>query len=135
MEPAEAELKAKKITDFNFCSIIDPSYQNATHIAIVDWDKPTCYLHAWIKAWHMSFATLPELADAVLLVKKQLVEKVTAFTKKEIFVIMEGGLVHEIVNRPNNIDLLFIDYDTEGVEKEHIVISPLDGKPCVINQW
>jgi hypothetical protein len=68
----------------------------------------------------MGFPTLPELADAVLLVKKQLVEKVTAFTKREIFVIMEGGLVHEIVNLPPNIHVTVIDYDTEGVEQESI---------------
>ena len=37
--------------------------------------------------------------------------------QREIFVIMEGGVVHEIVNLPPNINVTVIDYDTEGVEK------------------
>ena len=28
-----------------------------------------------------------------------------------------------------------IDYDTEGVEKERLAISPVDGELCVINKW
>ena len=35
----------------------------------------------------------------------------------EIFVIMEGGVVHEIVDLPDNINVTLVDYDTEGVEK------------------
>jgi hypothetical protein len=53
----------------------------------------------------------------------------------EIFVIMEGGVVHEIVNLPPNIKVTVIDYDTEGVEKERLEISPVDGELCVINKW
>ena len=53
----------------------------------------------------------------------------------EIFVIMEGGVVHEIVNLPPNINVTVIDYDTEGVEKERLEISPVDGELCVINKW
>jgi len=53
----------------------------------------------------------------------------------EIFVVMEGGVVHEIVNLPPNINVTVIDYDTEGVEKERLEISPLDGELCVINRW
>jgi len=30
---------------------------------------------------------------------------------------MDGGLVHEIVNLPPNINVTVLDYDTEGVEK------------------
>ena len=53
----------------------------------------------------------------------------------EIFVIMEGGVVHEIVNLPPNINVTVIDYDTEGVERERLAISPVDGELCVINKW
>ena len=53
----------------------------------------------------------------------------------EIFVVMEGGVVHEIVNLPPNIKVTVIDYDTEGVEKERLEISPVDGELCVINKW
>jgi hypothetical protein len=53
----------------------------------------------------------------------------------EIFVIMEGGVVHEIVDLPLNIKITVIDYDTEGVEKEHLQISPVDGELCLITKW
>jgi hypothetical protein len=135
MELVEAELKEKKITDFNFCYVADPSYEDATHIAVVDYNKPICYLHEWTKAWHLCFATLRDLAGAVLVVKKNLVEKVVGFTKKEIFIVIEGGVVHEVVNLPPNIHVAVIDYDTEGVEKDRLEISPVDGELCVINKW
>jgi hypothetical protein len=134
-ELAEAELKEKKITDFNFCYVADPSYEDATHIAVLDYNKPICYLHEWSKAWHLGFETLRDLAGAVLVVKKNLVEKVAEFTRKEIFIVIEGGVVHEVVNLPLNIHVAVIDYDTEGVEKDRLEISPVDGELCVINKW
>jgi len=53
----------------------------------------------------------------------------------EIFLIMEGGVVHEIVDLPDNIHVTLIDYDTEGIEKERLEISPVDGELCVITKW
>lgn len=135
LELAEAELKEKKITGFNFCLVTDPSYEDATHIAVLDYDQPVCYLHEWTKAWHLGFETLEDLADAVLLVKKHLVEKVIEFTRKEVFILIEGGVVHEVVNLPPNINVTVIDYDTEGVERERLEISPVDGELCVVNKW
>ena len=76
---------------------------------------------------------LKRLAKLVAAVRKRLVEKVTP--EQEIFVIMEGGLIHEIVNLPPNLIVTVIDYDTEGVEKERLEISPVDGELCVINKW
>jgi hypothetical protein len=113
--------------------VVDPSYEDTTHVVILDYDKPICYLHEWTKAWHLSFATLAELVDAVLVVKKSLVEKVTKST--EIFLVMEGGVIHEIVDLPDNINVTVLDYDTEGVEKERLEISPIDGELCVITKW
>lgn len=55
--------------------------------------------------------------------------------KREIFLVMEGGVVHEIVDLPDNINVTVIDYDTEGVEKERLEISPVDGELCVITKW
>jgi hypothetical protein len=133
MELAEAELKGESITDFKFCMVVDPSYEDTTHVAILDYDKPICYLHEWTKAWHLDFATLVELADAVLQVKKRGGEKVAKPT--EIFLVMEGGVVHEIVDLPLNINVTLIDYDTEDVEKERLEISPVDGELCVITKW
>ena len=135
LELAEAELKEKNITGFKFCLVTDPSYEDATHVAIVDYQRPLCYLHDWGKAWHLGFETLGDLADAVLVVKNELVEKVIEFTRKEMFILMEGGVVHEVVNLPPNINVTVIDYDTEGVEKERLEISPVDGELCVITKW
>jgi hypothetical protein len=133
MELAEGELKQRNYTHFKFCMVVDPSYEDTTHVVILDYDKPICYLHEWTKAWHLGFQTLGELADAVLVVKKNLVEKVAK--PIEIFVIMDGGLIHEIVDLPDNNNVTVLDYDTEGVEKERLEISPVDGELCVINTW
>ena len=133
LELAEAELKQQNITDFSFCMVVDPSYEDATHVAIVDYHNPVCHLHEWIKPWNFTFSSLKDLADAVLNVRNHLVEKITK--PIEIFVIMDGGLIHEIVNLPPNIIVTVLDYDIEGVEKERLEISPVDGELCTINKW
>jgi hypothetical protein len=138
MELAEAELKANglKIGDaFNFCLLIEPSYEDRTHIAILDYDKPICYLHDWSKAWHLVFENLADLAQAVLAAKAALVKLVVEGNRKEIFVVVEGGVVREIVNLPEHLRVTVLDYDLDGVEKERIGVSPVDGEPCVINRW
>jgi hypothetical protein len=133
MELAEGELKQRNYTHFKFCMVVDPSFEDTTHVVILDYDKPSCYLHEWTKAWHLGFQMLGELADAVLVVKKNLVEKVAK--PIESFVIMDGGLIHEIVDLPDNINVTVLDYDTEGVEKDRLEISPVDGELCVITKW
>lgn len=71
VELAEEELKARGLRffdDFAFCLEIDPSYEDATHVAVVDYraeTRPFCYLHLYEKAWHFSFLTLLEIAAAV----------------------------------------------------------------------
>jgi len=77
---------------------------------------------------------LKRLTEAVLKLKRRLVKKITR-PKREIFVILEGGLVREIVNLPPNINVTVLDYDTEGADKEDLQISPVDGELCVINKW
>ncbi len=77
---------------------------------------------------------LKRLTEAVLKLKRRLVRKLTR-PKREIFVILEGGLVQEIVNLPPNINVTVLDYDTEGADKEDLQISPVDGELCVINKW
>jgi len=59
----------------------------------------------------------------------------TTTTPQEIFVIIEGGVIHEIVDLPENIHVTVIDYDTEGVERDRLEISPVDGELCLINKW
>ena len=76
-----------------------------------------------------------ENSGAVLSEKTALVNKVSECESKEIFILIEGGVVHEVVNLPADINVVVIDYDTEGVEKERLEISPVDGEVCVINRW
>jgi len=78
---------------------------------------------------------LKRLAQAVWEMKRWLVGKIIKSKKREIFVILEGGLVQEIVNLPPNINVTVLDYDTEGADKEDLQISPVDGELCVINKW
>src|SRR6266511_5764395 len=82
MELAEADLKMRGFeacNHFNFCLVIDPSYEDATHVVLVDYDKPICYLHEWGKAWQVGFENLAELAGEVLSAKVALVNKVEEF--------------------------------------------------------
>ena len=78
---------------------------------------------------------LKRLAKAVSERKRRLVEKVVKSPKIEIFVVMEGGQVREIVDLPSHIHVTVLDYDTEGVENERLDISPVDGQLCVIDKW
>ena len=105
MELAEAELEKKGLKDrkdFNFCLVIEASYEDTTHVAVVDYDKPICYLHEWDKAWHFQFGNLADLARAVLAAKTALVNKVAEFTAKEIIIVQEEGRVRQVVGLPPN---------------------------------
>ena len=73
-----------------------------------------------------------KLAGALVRLKKWVTR---VQRKREIFLIMEGGVVHEIVDLPDHINVTVVDYDTEGVEKERLGISPVDGELCVITKW
>jgi hypothetical protein len=47
--------------------LIDPSYEDATHIAVCDYKSPgRCYFHAYYKAWSYAFESVSEIADEVL---------------------------------------------------------------------
>ena len=138
IELAEAELKKRRLEehrDFNFCLVIDPSFVAQTHVVVLDYDRPVCYLHERCEARKFAFANLSKLAKAVLSAKAALVDKVIAFTTKEIRILVEGGVVHEVLNVPPNIQITVLDYDTEGVERECLEISPVDGELCVISQF
>ena len=138
MELAEAELKQRGFEPrkhFNFSLVIEPSYEDSTRVAIVDYDRPICYLHEWSKAWHFKFANLAELAGAVLSPKVVLVNKVVEFNPKELFIVVEEGRVRQVPNLPPNTRVVVIDYDIEDVEEEEIKPSPLDGQPCRITPF
>ena len=81
-ELAKAELQKRGFEvrkHFNFCLVIEPDYEDSTHVVVVDYDKSICYLHEWGNAWHMGFENLAALAGAVLAAKAALVEKVEEF--------------------------------------------------------
>ncbi len=138
MELAQAELKQRGFEPrkhFNFSPVIEPSYEDSTRVAIVDYDRPMCYLHEWSKAWHFKFANLAELAGAVLSTKVALVSKVIEFNPKELFIVLEEGRVREVPNLPPNMRVVLIDYDIEDMEKEELKPSPLDGQPCRLTSF
>ena len=123
--------------DFNLSLVIDPDYEDFTMVAVVDADRPHCFLHEGHKAWHFNFDSLTDIADAVLSVRNLLVNKVTDRLAKEqeIFVVLQGGLVQEVVDLPNHIHLTVVDYDIEGVDDERLQRSPLNGLPCCLNHF
>ena len=72
-----AELAADKLkkrglsyADFVFCTEVDVSYEDTTHVAVVDFNhdgqRPYCYLHSYRKPWNFQFATLKAIAEEVL---------------------------------------------------------------------
>jgi len=138
IELAEADLKKRGLEEhreFNFCLVGDPSFDADTHVAVLDYDKPFCYLHEWCEARDFSFSDVSKLAKAVLTAKDTLVQKVEQFTKKEIRILVEGGVVHEVLHVPPDIQVTILDYDTEGADEESLGISPVDGKLCAISRY
>jgi hypothetical protein len=138
MELAEAQLKKQGLKDrqdFNFCLVIEPSYEDATHIAVVDYDRPTCYLLEWSKAWHFCFENLAELADAVLTAKAAMVGRVMELNKKEVFVVLQEGTVREVVGLPPGKQVVVVGYNTEDVDQGELTPSPLDGEMCKLTKF
>ncbi len=133
LDLAQVELKQHGFEPrkhFNFSLIIEPSYEGSTQVAIVDYDRPICYLYEWSKAWHFNFANLAELAGAVLSAKVVLVRKVTEFNPKELMLVLEHDRVRGVPNLPPDQKVVIVDYDIEDAEGRAIKPSPLDGKPC-----
>jgi hypothetical protein len=138
MELAQAELKQKGFKErahFNFCLVIEPSDEDTTHVAVVDYDKPVCYLHEWSKAWHFSFENLAQLAEAVLTAKANLVARVMELCKKEVYVVLEDGAVREVEGLPAGKQVVVVDYNIEDVEKSELTPSPLDGELCKLTAF
>ena len=134
---AEAELHRRKLqasNEFNFCLVVEP--EDVTHIVIIESTRPLCYLHEGRKAWHFHFETLSALAEEVLRVKNHLVERFLQHcSKKEIFIVLEAGMVREVVNLPEPFQVTVLDYDVEDTQPEQLHISPLDGELCLIRKF
>lgn len=76
-ELAELELAKKDHkprVDFSFCLVVDASFEDATHVAILDFKRPACYLHDWAKAWAFNFETLGDLVEAVITARNEIVK-------------------------------------------------------------
>jgi hypothetical protein len=56
-------------------------------------------------------------------------------TKHEIYVVVEGGIVREVVGLPPKTQVTVLDYDIECHEEQSLQVSPLDGEPCIINKF
>ena len=138
MELAERELKAKGFKErehFNFCLTIEPSHEDTTHVTVVDWDKPICYLHEWSKPWHFCFESLAKLAEAVLSAKANLVNRVVELNKKEVYVVLQDGRVREVAGLPRGKEVVVVDYNIEDLKKDELTPSPLDGEMCKLTRF
>ena len=134
LELAEAELKRQQFKEpdhYSFCLLVEADWEDATHVVILDYRKPVLYLHEWRKAWHFQFETLAQLADEVLRVKNLLVQQVIANAEKRtLHVVLEGGLVREVVGLPDGFEITVVDYDVEDADPQDLQVSPLDGELC-----
>ena len=91
--------------------MIDPDHEDYTYIRVVDPEKGQCFLHEGQKPWNFHFDSLEAIAEAVLSIRNVLVRKVTDALAKEqeIFVVMDGGLIQEMVDIPPGIRITVID--------------------------
>jgi hypothetical protein len=139
LDMAERKLNQQGVRQFevfSFCLLIQPEFADATHIVIVDYHLPVCYLHEWTKAWNFHFGSLAELADEVLKVRNTLVEKVMALPRpKEVYVVLEDGVVREVIGADEKAVITILDYDIEDADPCEIKVSPLDGEACCITKF
>lgn len=49
-----------------------------------------------------------------------------------IVIELEGGLIHDIRNLPDNLTIQVHDFDTDGVDEADIDTLPPDGRRCVV---
>lgn len=142
VELAEAELKSRTppaAGRFGFHAVIQPSYEDATQVVIVDYDRPVCYLRESAKAWQFHFATLAELADEVIRVRDHLVSQVQQLlpgdSMHRIYVSVEHGVIQDVTGIPPGVQVIVLDYDIEGAAADELDLSPLDHQPCRISEY
>jgi hypothetical protein len=133
LELADQELTMQgysQFEQFSFCPVIEPCFDDASHIVIVDYGLPVCYLHELHKAWCFHFSNLEELADAVLNVKNHLVAQVKLrHTRKDpvemlkdFADVVEAHLVHGEADLPHWIAearLVVAEASADAAEVEH----------------
>jgi len=134
LELADQELTQQGFSQceqFSFCPVIEPCFGEASHVVIVDYKLPVCYLHEWHKAWCFHFSNLEELAEAVLNVKNHLVAQVMLRQSqpakpvemlRDFADVVEAHLVHGEGDLPHWIAearLMVAQANGDAAEAEH----------------
>ncbi len=52
-----------------------------------------------------------------------------------IDVIVEGGVIQDVLNVPKGITVRVIDYDIDGADPEHLSPSPYDDNEAIISEY
>ena len=123
---------------FRVALVIEARIDEVCSVVILNVLHPCYYLHEEKKAWKFSFITLADIADEVLRIKAHLLRQVSraAGAAQHVMCIeIADGVVKDVVNVPAGIQVVVVDYDTEGVEREELQISPLNGECCCITEF
>lgn len=97
IEGASRRLSARNFRlhdHFSFCLVIDPSFDDATNVAVIDRDldaRPYCYLHEDAKAWNVSFPTLRDIAVEVLRIEAVIFSRFLALNQLAPMTEPKGG--------------------------------------------
>ena len=138
---ALTEQGLRPFQDFSLTLVIDARRDGASDIVVVDYHRPACHLYEAPKAWEFHFSTLTEIADVVLRVRDRLVQQVLALarprqTKRKIYVLVQAGMVQKVVDLPDDMELVVLDYDVDDVdEPEQLQLSPVDGELCCMSNF
>lgn len=52
----------------------------------------------------------------------------------KIVIIMDGGLIHSVVSDGGPVEAYVVDYDTDGVDLDHPLLTKLSGVDCILSQ-
>ena len=92
------------------------------HLYIKDWEKRFEDGMEWQKSDYEGRAILQEIAPHIYPE-----HRANFFVRKDnkttIIIDVEDGLIQEIHNKPDDIEIIVRDYDVEGVEEDRIKID------------
>ncbi len=98
-------------------------------IYITEWEKRFEDGMEWQKSDYNGRAILREIAPHIY-PKNENEFFIREDNNSTIIIIVEGGLIQEILDKPDNIKIIIRDYDTEGTTDEE-TSSDKDGKRYV----
>lgn len=55
--------------------------------------------------------------------------------KTIIYITVQGGVVQQVQNVPEGVEVHVIDYDIEQSDSPKLDVSPLDGEACSISTF